>query len=93
MLSHLPILGILCHKNDLVYPSLDDFVDVNESVSESVVENPTIETNGPRTARKENGAPIIEDWVSKSEEQDKPKFQTVKPNFTKIGVLLNYNTG
>ncbi|GKC14475.1 hypothetical protein Tco_1011257 [Tanacetum coccineum] len=47
-------------KSDLVYPSLDDFVDVNESVSESVVEKPTVETNEPKTARKENGAPIIE---------------------------------
>ncbi|GJT08124.1 hypothetical protein Tco_0842586 [Tanacetum coccineum] len=28
-------------KSDLVYPSLDDFVDVNESVGESVVEKPT----------------------------------------------------
>ncbi|GJS72407.1 putative ribonuclease H-like domain-containing protein [Tanacetum coccineum] len=71
-------------KHDLVYPSLDDFVDVNESVSESVVEKPTIKTNEPKTARKENGALIIEDWVSESEEQDEPKFQTVKPNFTKI---------
>ncbi|GJX80199.1 putative ribonuclease H-like domain-containing protein [Tanacetum coccineum] len=42
--------------------SLDDFVD--ESVSESVVENPTVKTNEPETARKENGAPIIEDWVN-----------------------------
>ncbi|GJT32526.1 hypothetical protein Tco_0922945 [Tanacetum coccineum] len=48
-------------KSDLVYPSLDDFVDVNESVSESVVEKPTVETNEPKTARKENEAPIIED--------------------------------
>ncbi|GJS74134.1 hypothetical protein Tco_0706975 [Tanacetum coccineum] len=48
-------------KSDLVYPSLDDFVDVNESVSESVVENPTIETNEPETSRKENKAIIIED--------------------------------
>ncbi|GJS41061.1 ribonuclease H-like domain-containing protein [Tanacetum coccineum] len=71
-------------KPDLVYPSLDDFVDVNESVSESVVEKPTVETNEPKTARKENGAPIIEDWVSESEEEDEPKFQTIKPNFTKI---------
>ncbi|GJS20628.1 hypothetical protein Tco_0449260 [Tanacetum coccineum] len=38
---------------------LDDFVD--ESVSESVVQKPTVETNKPETARKENGAPIIED--------------------------------
>ncbi|GJV78035.1 putative ribonuclease H-like domain-containing protein [Tanacetum coccineum] len=50
-------------KCDLVYPSLYDFVDVNESVSESVVEKPTVETNEPKTARKENGAPIIEDWI------------------------------
>ncbi|GJR27998.1 hypothetical protein Tco_1104230 [Tanacetum coccineum] len=50
-------------KPDLVYPSLDDFVDVNESVSESIVEKPTVETNEPKTARKENGAPIIKDWV------------------------------
>ncbi|GKF64312.1 hypothetical protein Tco_0187760, partial [Tanacetum coccineum] len=42
-------------KSDLVYPiSLDDFVDVNESVSESVVEKPTVETNEPKTTRKEN---------------------------------------
>ncbi|GJX13896.1 hypothetical protein Tco_0205654 [Tanacetum coccineum] len=32
---------------DLVYPGLDDFVDVNESVSESLVEKPTVETNEP----------------------------------------------
>ncbi|GKC08627.1 ribonuclease H-like domain-containing protein [Tanacetum coccineum] len=41
--------------------SLDDFVDVNESVSEFVVEKPTVETNEPKTVRKENEAPIIED--------------------------------
>ncbi|GJX68328.1 hypothetical protein Tco_0304055, partial [Tanacetum coccineum] len=55
-------------KSDLVYPSLYDFVDVNESISESVVEKPTVETNEPETARKENGAPIIEDWLSDSDE-------------------------
>ncbi|GJY46445.1 ribonuclease H-like domain-containing protein [Tanacetum coccineum] len=38
-----------------------DFVDMNESASESVVEKPTVETNEPKTARKENEAPIIED--------------------------------
>ncbi|GJW00005.1 hypothetical protein Tco_1555256 [Tanacetum coccineum] len=43
-------------KHDLVYPSLDDFVDVIESTSESVVKKPTIETNEPKTARKEDGA-------------------------------------
>ncbi|GJY93306.1 putative ribonuclease H-like domain-containing protein [Tanacetum coccineum] len=48
-------------KFDFVYPSLDDFIDVNESVSESVVEQPTVETNELETSRKENGAPIIKD--------------------------------
>ncbi|GJV91533.1 hypothetical protein Tco_1539346 [Tanacetum coccineum] len=71
-------------KLDLVYPSLDDFVDVNEIVSESIVEKPTVETNESKTIRKENRAPIVEDWVSESEKEDKPKFQTVKPKFTKI---------
>nr|GEZ09832.1 hypothetical protein [Tanacetum cinerariifolium] len=54
-------------KLDLVYPSLDDFV--NESVSESVVEKPTVESNEPKTIRKENGALIIKDCVSKSEKE------------------------
>ncbi|GJU13136.1 ribonuclease H-like domain-containing protein [Tanacetum coccineum] len=44
-------------KSNLVYPSLDDFMEVNESV----VEKPTVETNEPKNARKENGAPIIDD--------------------------------
>ncbi|GKB70492.1 hypothetical protein Tco_0931904 [Tanacetum coccineum] len=60
-------------KSDLVYLSLDDFVDVNESISESVVEKPTDETNEPETSRKENGALIIEDWVSDSDEENVPK--------------------
>ncbi|GJU26407.1 ribonuclease H-like domain-containing protein [Tanacetum coccineum] len=78
-------------KSDLVYPSLDDFVDMNESASESIVEKPTIEINEPKTARKENGAPIIEDWVSKSEEENVPKIKTVemfnKPSFAKINFV------
>nr|GEV35122.1 putative ribonuclease H-like domain-containing protein [Tanacetum cinerariifolium] len=54
-------------KPDLVYPSLDAFVDVNESVSKSIVEKPTVESNEPKTVRKENGAQIIKDWVSESD--------------------------
>nr|GFA56941.1 ribonuclease H-like domain-containing protein [Tanacetum cinerariifolium] len=69
-------------KLDLVYPSLDDFVD--ESISESIVKKPTVESNEPKTVRKENRALIIEDWVSESEEEVESKFQIVKPNFTKI---------
>ncbi|GKE70466.1 hypothetical protein Tco_1528538, partial [Tanacetum coccineum] len=73
-------------KSDLVYPSLD-FVDVNESV----VEKPTVETNEPKTGRKENGAPIIKDWVSDSDEENVPKVKTVemfnKPSFAKINFV------
>ncbi|GKB22263.1 hypothetical protein Tco_0856186 [Tanacetum coccineum] len=92
MLSHLPILGIFFPpKFDLVYPSLDDFVEGNESVSEFVVENPTVETNEPKNVRKENGAPIIEDWVSDSDEENVPKVKTVemfnKPSFAKINFV------
>ncbi|GJX32095.1 ribonuclease H-like domain-containing protein [Tanacetum coccineum] len=56
----------------------NDFIDVNESVSESVVEKPTVETNEPETSRKENGALIIEDWVSDSDEENVPKVKTVE---------------
>ncbi|GJR94707.1 hypothetical protein Tco_0266881 [Tanacetum coccineum] len=78
-------------KSNLVYPSLDDFVDVNESVSESIVKKPTVETNEPKTARKENRAPIIVDWVSESKEDDVPKVKTVdifnKHSFAKINFI------
>ncbi|GJZ49988.1 hypothetical protein Tco_0604178 [Tanacetum coccineum] len=74
-------------KHDLVYHSLDDFVEVIESASESVVEKPT----EPKTARKEDAAPIIEDWVSDSEEEDVPKIKTVemfnKPSFAKVNFV------
>ncbi|GJU81677.1 ribonuclease H-like domain-containing protein [Tanacetum coccineum] len=40
-------------KHDLVYPSLDDFLEVIKYANESVVEKPTIETNEPKNARKE----------------------------------------
>nr|GEV31834.1 retrovirus-related Pol polyprotein from transposon TNT 1-94 [Tanacetum cinerariifolium] len=63
-------------KPDIVDPSLDDFVDVNESTSESIVEKPTVESNEPKTASNEIGALIIEDWVSESKEEDELKVQT-----------------
>ncbi|GJT05751.1 hypothetical protein Tco_0840213 [Tanacetum coccineum] len=78
-------------KYDLVYPSLDDFVDVSESVSEFVVEKPSVKTNKPETARKENRASIIEDWVSDSNEENVSKVKTVemfnKPSFVKINFV------
>ncbi|GJT22490.1 ribonuclease H-like domain-containing protein [Tanacetum coccineum] len=43
------------------------------------------------TARKENGAPIIKDWISDSDEEDMPKNKTVemfnKPSFAKINFV------
>nr|GFA26185.1 ribonuclease H-like domain-containing protein [Tanacetum cinerariifolium] len=74
-------------KHDLVHLSLDDFVDVNENVSECVIEKPTDKSNEPKAVRNKNEALIIEDWVSESEEEDEPKVQTVKPNFTKLSLL------
>ncbi|GJY31610.1 hypothetical protein Tco_0415105 [Tanacetum coccineum] len=80
-------------KSDLVYLSLYDFMEVNESFSESVVEKPIVETNEPKNARKENGAPIIKDWVSESEEEDVPKIKTIKmfnkPSFAKINFVMS----
>ncbi|GJY97467.1 hypothetical protein Tco_0514377 [Tanacetum coccineum] len=91
MLSHLPTGNFMPPKSNLVYPNLDDFVNVNESVSESVVEKPTVETNEPETSRKENGVPIIKDWVSDSDEENVTKVKTVemfsKPSFAKINFV------
>ncbi|GKE35912.1 hypothetical protein Tco_1455234, partial [Tanacetum coccineum] len=64
-------------------------------VSEPTVKKPVVETseakasaNKPKVVRKNNGALIIEDWVSDSEEeyvpQAKKKKKTVKPSFAKI---------
>ncbi|GJU08316.1 ribonuclease H-like domain-containing protein, partial [Tanacetum coccineum] len=84
-------------KSNLVYPSLDNFVDVNESVSESIVEKPTVKTNEPETSRKENGAPIIEDWISDSDEENMLKVKTVemfnKPSFAKINFVKSTKQG
>ncbi|GKE34968.1 hypothetical protein Tco_1454290 [Tanacetum coccineum] len=42
----------------------------------------------PKVVRKNNGAPIIKDWVSDSEEEDVPRAKiekkTVTPSFAKI---------
>nr|GEX94588.1 ribonuclease H-like domain-containing protein [Tanacetum cinerariifolium] len=60
--------------------SLDDFVYVNESVSESVVEKPTVESNEPKTASKENEAQIIEDWVTENYEEIDRGFVAFRGN-------------
>ncbi|GJX14474.1 MAK10-like protein, partial [Tanacetum coccineum] len=59
-------------------------------------EKHTVENNEPKTARKEDGALIIEDWVSESEEEDVPKIKTVemfnKPSFAKINFVYKFRT-
>ncbi|GJU55999.1 putative ribonuclease H-like domain-containing protein [Tanacetum coccineum] len=81
-------------KPDLSFFGLEEFV--NEPiVSEPIVKKPVVETSEakasadkPKAVRKNNGAPIIEDWVSDSEEEDVPQAKiqkkTVKPSFAKI---------
>ncbi|GKF12862.1 hypothetical protein Tco_0050788, partial [Tanacetum coccineum] len=63
-------------KPDLSFSGLEEFV--NEPiVSEPTVKKPVVETSEAKDSvdmsnafRKSNGAPIIEDWVSDSEEED-----------------------
>ncbi|GJU35066.1 putative ribonuclease H-like domain-containing protein [Tanacetum coccineum] len=69
---------------------------VNEPiVSEPTVKKPVVKTSEakasaekPKAVRKNNGALIIEDWMSDSEEEDVPQAKiekkTVKPSFAKI---------
>ncbi|GJY20622.1 putative ribonuclease H-like domain-containing protein [Tanacetum coccineum] len=76
-------------KPDLSFTGLEEFT------SESVVIKPVVETSEakasadkPKAVRKNNGAPIIEDWVSDSEEDDVPQAKKekkiVKSSFAKI---------
>ncbi|GJU44951.1 ribonuclease H-like domain-containing protein [Tanacetum coccineum] len=51
----------------------------DESASKSVVEKLTVETNEPKTDRKEDGALIIKNWVSDSDEENVPKLKTGNP--------------
>ncbi|GKG06257.1 hypothetical protein Tco_0326343, partial [Tanacetum coccineum] len=65
-------------KPNLSFSGLKEFV--NEPiVSESAVKKPVVETSKakgsadkPKAVKKNNGALIIEDWVSDSEEEDIP---------------------
>ncbi|GJU77826.1 ribonuclease H-like domain-containing protein [Tanacetum coccineum] len=81
-------------KPNLSFSGLEEFV--NELiVSEPTVKKPVVESSEakasaykPKTVKKNNGALIIEDWVSDSEEEDMPQAKIqkkiVKPSFTKI---------
>ncbi|GJU83639.1 hypothetical protein Tco_1286004 [Tanacetum coccineum] len=71
-------------KPDLSFSGLEEFV--NEPiVSEPTVKKPVVETSEakasadkPKAVKKNNGAPIIEDWVSDSEEEDVPQAKKEK---------------
>ncbi|GJU97273.1 ribonuclease H-like domain-containing protein [Tanacetum coccineum] len=76
-------------KPDLSFSGLKEFV------NEPIVKKPVVETSEakasadePKVVRKDNSAPIIEDWVSDSEEEDVPrakiKKKSVKHSFAKI---------
>ncbi|GKE96828.1 hypothetical protein Tco_1581683, partial [Tanacetum coccineum] len=62
----------------------------NPIVIKHVIENNKAKASEakPKEVRKNNGAPIIKDWVSDSKEEDVPQAKiekkTVKPSFAKI---------
>ncbi|GJV09787.1 ribonuclease H-like domain-containing protein [Tanacetum coccineum] len=76
-------------KPDLTFTGLEEFI------SEPVVIKPVVENSKakaseakPKAVRKNNGTPIIEDWVSDCEEehvhQAKIEKKTIKSSFAKI---------
>ncbi|GJS14453.1 hypothetical protein Tco_0408925 [Tanacetum coccineum] len=84
--------NVLPPKHDLSFSSLEEFV--NKPI-ERIVKKPVVETSEakasadkPKAVRKNNGALIIEDWVSDNEEEDVPQAKkekkTVKSSFAKI---------
>ncbi|GKF09752.1 hypothetical protein Tco_0043976, partial [Tanacetum coccineum] len=79
-------------KPDLSFSGLKEFTS-ELVVIKLVVENSKAKASKakPKAIRKNNGAPIIEDWVSESEEEDVPQTnienQIVKPSFDKIELL------
>ncbi|GKE56537.1 hypothetical protein Tco_1495722 [Tanacetum coccineum] len=81
-------------KHDLSLSGLEEFVN-KPIVSEPTVKKPVVETSEakdsedkPKVVKKNNGAPIIEDWVSDNEEEDMPQAKKekklVKSSFAKI---------
>ncbi|GJW21666.1 putative reverse transcriptase, RNA-dependent DNA polymerase [Tanacetum coccineum] len=81
-------------KPDLSFSGLEEFVN-DPIVSKPTVKKPVVETSEakasadmPKAVRKNNGAPLIKDWVSDTEEEDVPQAKiqkkTVKPSFAKI---------
>ncbi|GJT89886.1 ribonuclease H-like domain-containing protein [Tanacetum coccineum] len=76
---------------------------IEEFTSEPIVIKPVVENSKakaseakPKVVRKNNGVPIIKDWVSDSEEenvsQTKIKKKTSKPSFVKIDFVKTKQT-
>ncbi|GJV86657.1 hypothetical protein Tco_1530595 [Tanacetum coccineum] len=76
-------------KPDLSFTGLEEFTS-EPVVIKSVVENSEAKASEEKSkiVRKNNGAPIIEDWVSNSEDEDVPQDKIekkiAKPSFVKI---------
>ncbi|GJX94099.1 putative ribonuclease H-like domain-containing protein [Tanacetum coccineum] len=71
-------------KHDLLLSVLEEFVN-EHIVSEPTVKKPIVETSEakasadkPKVVKKNNGAPIIKDWVSDNEEEDVPQAKKEK---------------
>ncbi|GJU12727.1 ribonuclease H-like domain-containing protein [Tanacetum coccineum] len=81
--------------------------DLEEFVNEPIVSEPTVKkhvvetseakasADKPKVVRKNFGPPLIEDWISDSEDEavSKPKIEkkTVKPSFSKIEFVKSIN--
>ncbi|GJW64141.1 hypothetical protein Tco_0116025 [Tanacetum coccineum] len=81
-------------KLDLSFSSLEEFMN-EHIVSEPIIKQPVVKTSKakastdkPKVVRKNYSAPIIEDWVSYSKEenvsQTKIEKKIAKPSFVKI---------
>ncbi|GJU41076.1 putative ribonuclease H-like domain-containing protein [Tanacetum coccineum] len=93
-LSKLIDRNFMPPKPDLSFYGLEEFVN-RPIVSEPTIKRLVVETSEakanadkPKAVRKNNGAPIIEDWVSDSKEEDVPQARIqkkiIKPSFAKI---------
>ncbi|GJR75912.1 putative ribonuclease H-like domain-containing protein, partial [Tanacetum coccineum] len=84
-------------KPDLSFSSLEEFTS-EPIVIKHVVENSEAKASDgkPKAVMKNNGAPIIEDWVSDNEEDDVPlakiEKKIFKPNFAKIDYVKTKQT-
>ncbi|GKD87632.1 hypothetical protein Tco_1358786, partial [Tanacetum coccineum] len=66
-------------------PPKHDLSGLEDFMNEPIVEKPVVETSEakvsadkPKAVKKNNGAPIIEDWVSDREEEDVPQAKKEK---------------